>query len=150
MSFRTLGLIVSLVVFCTASYLLITGSPVLTQVVSESLGMPWGTLITWLGFLGLAGSVYFAFPGIRTPRNRIQRFLRTAWLGGMFLAVAWPFVSYYLAGNWSNTFRAQEEFRGSTRASIYFWYLCAATAMVPLLVLLGAFLEYLLGRKSRG
>lgn len=144
MTLVRIGLLVSLVVFCSVVYLLVTGSELLNYPLSESLGLPLGTVMTWMGFLSLPGMLYFGFPVLRTPRNEIQRILRITWRISLLLALAWPFVSYYLAANWSFSFRVQGEFRGSARASVYFWYLCAATAVWPLLVLTALSLERLL------
>jgi len=149
MSPRHLGLLVSLVVFCVASYLLVTGSPVLVHSASASLGMPWGTLIAWFGLLSLPSIVYFAFPGLRDPKSKMLRVLRWAWLISLTLAILYPFLGFYLAGNWSYSFKGQVPFRGSDRASIYYWNLVKITAILPLLVLLGALLERILAGKRR-
>ncbi len=150
MTLMRIGLLVSLAVFCLVIYLLMTGSSLLTYPLSESLGLPLGTLITWLGFLSFPGILYFGFPALRTPRSRIHRFLRTAWWIGLALALAWPFISFYLAANWSFSFRLQEAFRGSDRASYYFWHLCTATVVWPLLVLFALVLDHLLGGARKG
>jgi hypothetical protein len=147
MSPRHFGLLVSLVVFCVASYLLVTASPVLFQTASASLGMPWGTLVAWFGLLSIPSIVYFAFPGLRDPKSIMLRVLRWAWVVSLTLAILYPFLGFYLAGNWSYTFKTQVPFRGSTRASVYYWNLVKITAILPLLVLLGALLERLLTRK---
>lgn len=144
MSPRHLGLLVSLLVFCAASYLLVTASPVLVHPISESMGLPWGTLITWLGLLSIPGILYFAFPRLKDPKSRWQGLLKWAWRLSLILALLWPFLSFYLAGNWSYSFQAQQEFRGSTRASMVFWNLTKFTAVLPLLVLLGMLLDRLL------
>ena len=149
MAIRTLGLIVSLVVFCAASYLLVTASPVLLHPISDSLGMPWGTLITWFGLLSLPALVFFMFPGALKATTPIQRILKGLWLLSLVLALVWPLVSFYLAGNWSNSFKPQEEFRGSTRASVYFWNLVKVTALLPLGVFFGFLLDRFLGRAAK-
>ena len=149
MSIRTLGLIVSLVVFCAASYLLVTASPVLVQPVSESLGMPWGTLISWFGLISLPALVYFLFPGLMGATTPTQRILKGLWLISLILALVWPLTSFYLAGNWSYSFRSQEEFRGSTQASAYFWNLVKFTALLPLGVFFGLLLDRFLGRTAK-
>lgn len=144
MNLNRIGLLVSLVVFCSATYLLVTGSHLLNYLLSASLGLPLGTLITWLGLLSLPGMLYFAFPSLRTPKGRTQQFLRSAWRISLLLALAWPFISFYLASNWSFSFRLQDSFRGSDRASYYFWCLCTATVVWPLLMLFALIVEYLL------
>ena len=150
MTLMRTGLLVSLVIFCSAMYLLVTGSFLLNHPLSESPEIPFGTLITWLGFLSLPGMLYFGFASLRSPQNRTQRILRNAWRISLLLALAWPFISYYLAANWSYTFRGQEEFRGSDRASYYFWGLCAVAAVWPLLVLIALILEQMLGGVRKG
>ena len=149
MSPRHFGLLVSLIVFCTASYMLVTASPVLVHPASESLGLPWGTLITWFGLLSIPGILYFAFPTLSQPRTRVQQILKWAWILSLVLAVLWPFLGYYLAGNWSYSFQSQAEFRGSTQASYYYWNLVKTTAILPLLILLAMLVErFILGRKK--
>lgn len=150
MTLMRIGLLVSLVVFCSVIFLLVTGSPLLNHPLSESLGLPLGTLITWMGFLSFPGMLYFGFPALRTPESKAQRFLKRAWMISLVLALAWPFVSFYLAANWSFSFRLQEAFRGSDRASYYFWYLCTATALWPLLLLSALILDHLLGGARKG
>lgn len=150
MSPRHFGLLVSLVVFCAASFLLVTASPVLEQPASESLGLPWGTLIVWFGFLSIPAILFFAFPRLWEPGSAVQRFLKVAWTISLVLAVLWPFLGYFLAGNWSYNFGTVEGFRGSTRASWYFWNLAKITALLPLLVLLGMLLERLFVGRGRG
>jgi hypothetical protein len=149
MSPRHFGLLVSLVVFCVASYLLVTASPVLNHPASESLGLPWGTLITWFGLLSIPAIVYFGFPRLRETGSAGQRLLKWAWKLSLILAILWPFASYYLADNWSYSFRNQEEFRGSARASVYYWNLVKVTAILPLLVLFGMLLERFFGSSKR-
>ncbi|MEJ2583887.1 MAG: hypothetical protein P8Z38_02225 [Robiginitalea sp.] len=146
MSIRTLGLIVSLLVFCAASYLLVTASPLLLQTVSGSNGMPWGTLIAWFGLLSLPILVYFLFPGLMNATTPVQRILKGLWLLSLILALVWPLASFYLAGNWSYSFKSQEEFRGSARASVYYWNLVKITALLPLVVFFGFLLDRFLGR----
>jgi hypothetical protein len=109
--------------------------------------MPWGTLVAWSGLLSIPSIVYFAFPGLRDPKSTVLRILRVAWLFSLILALLYPFLGFYLAGNWSYSFKSQVPFRGSTRASVYYWNLVKITAILPLLVLFGALLERLLGRK---
>lgn len=149
MSPRHFGLLVSLVVFCAASYLLVTASPVLNYPASESLGLPWGTLVTWFGLLSIPAIVYFGFPRLQETGSLVGRLLKWAWILSLILALLWPFISYYLADNWSYSFRSQKEFRGSSRASDYYWTLVKVTAILPLLVLLGMLLERLLGGSNR-
>jgi hypothetical protein len=148
MSVRTLGLIVSMVVFCAASYLLVTANPILFQLVSDSLGMPWGTLIAWFGLLSLPALVYFLFPGLMNATTPIQRVLKGLWLLSLILAVVYPLAGFYLAGNWSYSFKSQAEFRGSSRASVYYWNLVKITALLPLGVFFGFLLDRFLGRTS--
>jgi hypothetical protein len=139
---------VSLVAFCAASFLLVTASPVLILPAIESFEMPWGTLITWIGMLSLPSLVYFVFPGLMDPKTRFQRILKWLWMLSLIFAVFWPFFSFFLAGNWSYNFRGQEEFRGSSRASAYFWDLTKGTAIFPLLVFLGILLERFISRSK--
>jgi hypothetical protein len=111
--------------------------------------MPWGTLIAWFGLLSLPGLVYFLFPGLMHPATGVQRILKGLWLLSVVLALLWPLLSFYLAANWSYSFKAQDSFRGSARASAYYWNLVKFTAALPLLVFLGCLLERFFGGSKK-
>ncbi len=150
MVLRRIGFIISLLVFFGSIYLLVTASPVLLYPLSEALGLPMGTLTTWLGFLSLPAMAYFAFPNLLKMGTPLQKGLRAAWIIGLLLAVCWPFLSYLLAANWSFNFVGpQEAFRGSDRAGVYFDYLNLLTLLWPLLVLIGLTLDRIWGRLQR-
>lgn len=147
MALRRIGFIVSLLVLFGSIYLLLTSSPVLLYPALESPGIPMGTLITWLGFLSLPAMAYFAFPNLLKKGTPLQKWLRAAWIIGLLLAACWPFISYFLAANWSYNFDgAREAFRGSDRAGVYFNYLNLLTLLWPLLVLTGLTLDRIWGR----
>ena len=115
------GFVISLLVFLCCLVLLVTGSPLLLTTLNEGLGLPLGTVSTWLGMMALVLMTWFASPRLRTAASRRDQIYRAALIVLFLLALSWPFVSYGLAGNWSFSFRGQEAFRGSSRAADWFF-----------------------------
>jgi hypothetical protein len=125
--------ILPLFLLLASGILLLKGSPLLTQPLSEGLAIPLGTLIAWLGMSMLPLSILLGIRYIRKPislvyrkYNRLFRFLTV-------LGAAWGLVSFLLAGNWSLTFSSNEGFQGSDAAfDLFIGY----TAFVSILSLL--------------
>jgi nitrate reductase NapE component len=128
-----LGFAVALVIFVTSLALLVTGSPLLNMTLSEALGLPLGTVLTWFGMMALVMMIWFGSKDLRQPATRRDRVYRRTWFVLLALAVLWPFVSYALAGNWSFSFRWQEGFRGSSRAADWFFRYSYAVVLLPVL-----------------
>lgn len=127
----------SALVFVTAVYLLVTGSPLLLISLNERMGLPLGNLVAWLGMLSL---VLMVAPGwgslwvSNADRDRV--FCRLWWLL-LAMVLAWPLIGFALAGNWSNSFSGSAPgFRGSPAASRVMFSYSAAAVILPLLFVL--------------
>lgn len=144
---RKIYFLFSLAIFLTVLTLLVTGSSVLNLALDKEGSLPLGTLLTWLGFVALPLTIYWGSRSMREPQKPVEKWLSRALKFAMVLAILWVPISYLLAGNLSFTFRGQEEFRGSDRASIWFWRLCYTTVILPLIILLSHWI-YLIFRKK--
>jgi hypothetical protein len=127
-----LGLAAALLVFVTSVTLLASGSQVLVLALSESMGLPLGNLVTWMGMLALVFMIWFASAGLRQPSSDSDLIYRRAWVILLVLAISWPFVSYALAGNWSYSFRRRDVFQGSSAAAEWFFSYSFAVVMLPI------------------
>ena len=127
------GFVASLFVFLCSLILLVTGSPLLVMTLSERLGLPLGTVTTWLGMMALVLMTWFASPRLRAAQSGRDRIYRVALIVLFALALSWPFVSYGLAGNWSFSFRGQEAFRGSSRAADWFFRFSYGVVLLAIL-----------------
>jgi hypothetical protein len=127
-----LGFIASLLIFLTSLLLLARGSPLLVLPLSETMGLPLGNLIVWLGMLALVLIIWFGSPGLRQPSSATDRFYRGIWIVLLLLALAWPFVSYTLAGNWEFSFRRRDVFQGSGEAATWFFSFSFVVILLPI------------------
>ncbi|KGE85773.1 hypothetical protein [Phaeodactylibacter xiamenensis] len=116
--------------------LLYSGHPVLNW--PGPFGLPLGNGIAWAGLVALPTAQLLGLfhKHNREKDPRIGVFY-IASLGALTLSLLWGVLSYGLAGNWSFVFNQQEaSFVGGAEAASYFLYLSAATAGIPLLILL--------------
>lgn len=127
-----LGFIASLLIFLTSLLLLASGSPVLVLSLSDTMGLPLGNVIAWLGMLSLVLMIWFASPGLRQSPTATDRFYRGIWIVLLVLALAWPLVSYALAGNWEFSFRRRDVFQGSGEAATWFFRYSFTVMLLPL------------------
>ena len=127
--------IISLSAFLICVYLLVTGSQILVKPLYKGSGLPCGTIITWIGLIAFPASVLFGIKKILDPDKSILRILNIVIKVNILLGLAWGFISYYLAGNWAFTFTPQNDFRGSTDASLYFFSFTLVIAILPLICL---------------
>ncbi len=142
------GLALCLLVFFACMGLLLTGSSLLTVALSERLGLPWGTPITWLGMVALVFALWFGSAALRAPRTHADRNYRRAWAVLLAMAVLWPFVSYALAGNWSYSFGQREGFQGSSAAADWFFRYSFSVLLLPLLFVFVRSMHRLLAGRS--
>lgn len=108
--------ILPLLMLIGSGILLLEGLPILTEPVIEGRGLPFGTLIAWVGISMLPLSILIGIRLIRKPTSQVYRFYKQAFIVYTMLGVAWGAASYLLAGNWTYTFSNSESFRGSERA----------------------------------
>ena len=119
-----------------ASLLLYFGHPVLNH--PGFFGIPFGNIIAWAGLIALPTAqligLYHRSKREKDPRIGV---FYIASLGALTLSLLWGALSYGLSGNWAFVFnQRQGSFVGSNEAAGYFFYLSAATAALPLLILL--------------
>ena len=126
------GLLLATGAFLASLWLLVTGSPLLLLTVSERMGLPLGTPVTWMGMVALVLMVRFGFAGLRSPVSRADRVYRSLWRLSLALALLWPLAGYGLAGNWAFMFSAGEGFRGGQVAMRLFWFNSVAVVVLPL------------------
>jgi hypothetical protein len=108
--------------------------------------LPWGTIITWIGLIALPASVFFGIEKIRHPITIKFRILNFANKMAILFASIWGLLSYYFANNWAFTFRQQTEFRGSIRASSYFFNYTILIIAISLILLLVYFIHIILSK----
>jgi len=97
---RTWLRILPLLLLIGSGILLLEGLPILTEPVIEGKGLPFGTLIAWLGISMLPLSILIGIRLIRKPTSQAYRFYKQAFMVFTMLGAAWGAVSYLLAGNW--------------------------------------------------
>ena len=113
---RTWLRILPLLLLIGSGILLLEGLPILTEPIIEGLGLPFGTLIAWVGISMFPFSILIGIRIIRKPTSQVYRFYNRAFWILTLLGLAWGGSSYLLAGNWNYTFSNAESFGGSERA----------------------------------
>jgi len=127
--------IISLIVLALCSYLLLTGSSLLAKPIIDGVAFPYGTLITWVGLVALPFAIYSGVRRIKRPISFIHKVFSYVYNFFILLSLFWGFVSYYFASNWTFIFTQKSEFRGSIKASEYFWAYTVACIALPLMFL---------------
>ena len=122
----SLCLIISLLTVLVSSYLLISGSQLLTLPLDSNDTIPLGSFITWAGMMSLPLSLYFASHKLRDPTKTIHRFLSVVLKLLIGLGVLWLPISYALAGNLAFNFTESPTFQGGQLAMKCFWALTYA------------------------
>ncbi len=113
---RTWLRILPLLLLIGSGILLLEGLPILMEPVIEGIGLPFGTLIAWVGISMFPCSILIGVRLIRKPTTQVYSFYKRVFFVFTLLGVAWGGISYLLAGNWTYTFSNDEGFRGSERA----------------------------------
>ncbi|MCB0554951.1 MAG: hypothetical protein KDD02_15480 [Phaeodactylibacter sp.] len=132
---RKTAFYIFLILLVLCAFFLVTGSPLLEKPILREPLFPAGAIIAWVGILALPASIYFGIENIYTPRTKPHRAYNLILKILTVLALLWGLVCFALADNWNFSFKNQEPFRGSTRASVYFWYFNAMVVLVPLVFL---------------
>lgn len=148
MNITRIWFIGALIVFLVAAALLISGSPLLTKVLSNNPPIPWGTPITWLGLIALPTLLFCSVEKLRKPESRLYNYLGFALKIFLLLAILWVPVSYLLSGNLSFSFSEKEGFQGGQSAMRWFWRFTYGIVIAPLLILIVHWLSALI-RKIR-
>ncbi len=130
---RTWLRILPLLLLIGSCILLLEGLPILTEPVIEGIGLPFGTLIAWVGISMFPFSIVIGIRVIRKPTSQVYRFYKGGFFVFTLLGVAWGGISYLLAGNWTYTFSNDEGFRGSEQAFDIFLVYTAFIISISLL-----------------
>lgn len=131
---RTWLRILPLLLLIGSSILLLEGLPILTEPVIEGYGLPFGTLIAWVGITMFPLSILMGIRLIRKPVSAVYLFYKRLFFVFTLLGVAWGGISYLLAGNWTYTFPNDQGFRGSERAFNIFLIYTALVISITLLI----------------
>jgi len=131
---RTWLRILPLLLLIGSGILLLEGLPILTEPFIRGMGLPFGTLVVWVGITMVPLSILTGIRLIRKPISLVYRFYHRAFWILTALSSLWGPVSYLLAGNWTYTFTRNEGFRGSNLAFSVFIYFTAITIALSLLM----------------
>ncbi|AKS43379.1 hypothetical protein [Wenzhouxiangella marina] len=132
---RAPALAVSLVAVAFSGALLVTGHPWLNAVLWTAPLVPFGTLSTWLGLIGLAAVPVLLFVPANQGWPRLDAALARVSRAAFRAALAWVPVSTLLAGNLSFSFAPGSGFQGGDLASKLFWFYSGALIVLPLTLL---------------
>ena len=106
--------------------------------------LPMGTLVAWLSLLSFALLPWLMSSSIRLGETMYFLVLKYITYLATGLAFTWPFVGRVLATNWSNSFNgAIQTFLGSDEAGYVFWRFTGLIVMLPLLVFILIWGQYL-------
>ncbi len=125
--------IIPLLLLIASAILLLEGLPILTEPVIEGYGLPFGTLIAWVGISMFPLSILMGIRFIRKPVSAVYLFYKRVFFVFTLLGVAWGGISFLLAGNWTYTFSNDEGFRGSEQAFDLFLTYTAVVISMTLL-----------------
>lgn len=140
----------SLLLFLVAAILLGTGSDLLGKVLWEKPLIPLGTLVTWLGFVGLSSGIFWGIGFLHSPGTRIDGLFSFSFKVLIMLAILWPILGYILAGNWGMNFSNQTGFRGTYQASRIFWGMSYSLGILPVVLLVSSMIARWIARWKRG
>jgi predicted tellurium resistance membrane protein TerC len=147
---RTWIRILPLLLLIGSSILLLEGLPILTEPVIEGYGLPFGTLITWVGIIMFPLSILMGIRKIRKPTSEVYHFYKRVFFVFTLLGVAWGGISYLLAGNWTYTFSNDETFKGSERAfNIFLIYTAVVISMTLLTFLIFGIHHLIINQKRK-
>jgi hypothetical protein len=91
--------ILPLLLLIGSSILLLEGLPILTKPVIEGYGLPFGTLIAWVGISMFPLSILMGIRFIRKPSSQVYQFYKRGFFVFTLLGMAWGGISFLLAGS---------------------------------------------------
>lgn len=133
---RTWLRILPLLLLIGSGIMMLEGLPILNEPLFKGCGLPFGTLVTWIGITMLPFSILIGIRIIRKPISNIYRFYNRGFWFLSLLSATWGLVSYILAGNWTFTFSNNNGYKGSDQAFTAFLYYTATLISLTLLFLL--------------
>lgn len=137
---RRLIFISSLIIFLSSFSLIFLGSKLLTKPFIETIEMPFGTIITWLGLIAFPTILYSGFKNIYNAKTKVLRFFKKIIFFLILSGCFWGVIGYFLADNWAYNFSNKNVFRGGERAATIFWNFSYILLVLSVLV----FIIYLL------
>lgn len=141
---RTWLRLLPLLLLIACGIVMLEGLPILTETVREGSGLPFGTLIAWLGICMLPFSILMGIRIIRKPISFAHRFYRRVFCLISLFSLFWGLVSYLLAGNWAFTFTSSTGFKGGEKAYTVFLYYTAILISLSLLFLISLIIHQLI------
>jgi hypothetical protein len=146
---RTWLRILPLLLLIGSCIMLLEGLPILTEPVIEGIGLPFGTLIAWVGISMFPFSILTGIRFIRKPTSQVYRYYKGVFFVFTLLGAAWGGISYFLAGNWTYTFSKDGGFRGSEQAFDIFLIYTAFVISITLLTFVIFGLHHLIINQKR-
>ena len=145
---RKIHLLTSSIIVVLTIILFATGSPLLTISV---LGIPFGNLLLWLGFVALHLFFYKLNHNYQTNTSKIGKSIKLLATFLLIISILWFIIAYVLSGNVGFNFSgAVSSYLGSPRASILFWNIIYVLTISPfILSLLYTIIRYIEYRKNR-
>ncbi|MEL4306779.1 hypothetical protein [Joostella sp. CR20] len=98
------------------------------------LPVPVGGFLAWSILIFIPIVIFYGNKSLYQPSKKFHLFYRRIIFLILCFAVLWLFIGYVFAGNWRFNFKAQEAFRGSESASMYFLYFTLTLVIVPVLI----------------
>lgn len=146
---RNIYFYASLIVTVSITYLLVTGSAILTISLNSSNSIPLGTFLTWAGIIALPLTIYWGVKHLRKPNTKLNVILNRLLIATFILAILWLPVSWLLAGNLSFSFSEKESFQGGQTAMKWFWRYSYGIGIGAMLILLTYYISLLFRSKNR-
>ena len=141
-------LIIALITLLAAIVLFATGASVLT---TEILGIPFGNILLWTGFIALQLVSYLANKGFKKSTSTLGKILRSVTIGLIVVSILWFGIAYILSGNTGFNFSSSAtSYFGSPQASILYWNIIYVLVIAPIAIsLIYAILRFFERRKAQ-
>jgi hypothetical protein len=135
MTKRKILVIGVVIILVAASFLLITGSSILTKSILKNFFLPLGNLIAWAGIISLQLTIYIILNKLKRSTPVTDKILRVAIIFLIILAILWAPLCYFLSGNLAFAFTETDRFQGGQKALKFFWYFNYFLIAAPILLL---------------
>ena len=129
-----IGVYFLILIIVIVSFLLYSGSSILTVGLDQNNTIPSGTFITWAGIISLPIAIILGVKNLRHPKGSAYKFLGILLRITVFLAVLWVPVSYFLSGNLGFNFTGKDTFRGGQLGMKWFWYYSYGIVILPIFI----------------
>ncbi|MHC1732664.1 MAG: hypothetical protein AB9888_11650 [Bacteroidales bacterium] len=126
----------SLIIFVSCLFLIVTGSPILNVPLFKESAFPLGTIVSWIGLIAFTFTIYLISNKIHRANISVHKIIRIAFGSTVILALLWGLIGFLFAGNWAFTFQNHDAFRGGIEASRCFWIFTSTLVLMPVLLFL--------------